>query len=262
MWRRILVLLYGLFAYSWFLGVIVYAMGFEANVLVPKGIDDGRPSESVLVAAGINVGLLLLFGVQHTIMARGGFKRFLVRYVPAAAERSTFVLAASLLLALVFWQWRPIPGVVWAVEHPLARLSLMAGSLAGWGIVFYTSFLIDHFELFGLRQVWLHFRGRSYHPPQFVQCSLYNHVRHPLMLGFLIAFWVTPVMTVGHLVFSLTITAYVLFGVAMEERDLVRAHGLQYERYRRTTPMLIPWRRRPVETPPVSAAELSGDRGV
>lgn len=262
MLRRGFVLLYGLFAYAWFLGVIVYAIGFEANLWVPKGIDDGAASSSPLAAAAVNVGLLLLFAVQHTIMARSGFKRALVRWMPAAMERSTFVLAASLLLALLFWQWRPMPGVIWSIDHSVAKACVMGVSLIGWAMVFYTSFLIDHFELFGLRQTWLYFQGRDYYPPQFVKRSLYHHVRHPLMLGFLIAFWATPVMSVGHLVFSLTITAYILFGIAMEERDLIRAHGQQYLEYRRTTPMLFPRGRRAPASSSVGASEFSGDSGV
>jgi protein-S-isoprenylcysteine O-methyltransferase Ste14 len=241
--RRTLVLAYAILAYLSFFAAILYAIAFEANTFVPKGIDDGLQPTSWATAVGINVALLLLFAVQHTIMARGGFKRWLVRFVPHPVERSTFVLASSLLLLLIFWQWRPMDGTIWTVINPFWKGVLVAVSLAGWAMVFYSSFLIDHFELFGLRQSWLYFRGRPYTPPHFVKRSFYNYVRHPLMLGFLIAFWVTPVMTLGHLLFSLVITAYVVFGVTVEERDLLRAHGEAYEQYRRSTPMLIPFLR-------------------
>ena len=241
--RRTLVLGYGIVAYLAFFGVIVYAIGFEANAWVFKGIDDGQPASNLWLAIGINVGLLSLFAIQHTIMARSSFKRWFVQFVAPPFERSTFVLVASLLLAVIFWQWRPIEGVVWSADGTLLKRALVALSLTGWAMVFFSSFLIDHFELFGLRQSWLYFRGRPYTPPHFVKRSLYNHVRHPLMLGFLIAFWATPVMTFGHLLFSVVITAYILFGTAIEERDLLRAHGESYADYRRTTPMLIPFLR-------------------
>jgi protein-S-isoprenylcysteine O-methyltransferase Ste14 len=245
MTTRTLVLAYAAVAYLSFLVAILYAMGFAANRVVPKGMNDGPPAPSVAWAAGINTALLALFAVQHTIMARGRFKRWLVQYVPTPVERSTFVLAASLLLLLIFWQWQPIPTTIWSVTHPVSHSLLLTASLLGWVIVFYSSFLIDHFELFGLRQAWLYFRGRPYTPPEFTCRSLYHHVRHPLMLGFLIAFWATPTMTVGHLLFSGVITAYILFGVSMEERDLLRAHGASYAQYRSTTPMLIPFCRLP-----------------
>ncbi|MCU0961785.1 MAG: DUF1295 domain-containing protein [Pirellulaceae bacterium] len=238
--KRTIVLAYAAAAYASFLGAILYAMGFEANVGVPKGIDDGPPASSWPAAVVINVGLLALFAVQHTIMARGRFKRWFVRFVPTPVERSTFVLAASSLLLLICWQWRPLPAVIWSATHPLSQGLLQCVSLLGWVIVFYSSFLIDHFELFGMRQAWLYFQGRPYTPPEFTRRSLYNHVRHPLMLGFLIAFWSTPTMSAGHLLFSSVITAYVLVGVAFEERDLLRAYGASYAEYRRTTPMLIP----------------------
>jgi protein-S-isoprenylcysteine O-methyltransferase Ste14 len=177
-------------------------------------------------------------------MARPWFKARWTKLVPKPIERSTFVLAASLLVALTMWQWRPMPEVVWRVENPAARAFLSGLSLLGWALVFYSSFVIDHFDLFGLRQVYLHLRGRPYVHPAFAERSLYKLIRHPLMAGFLIAFWATPTMTQGHLLFALVTTAYILFGISIEERDLARFLGEDYWRYRDRTPMLVPWPKR------------------
>ncbi len=241
---RVLALLYGGIAYLAFLAAFVYAMGFVGNVAVPKPIDAGGTTTPPVQAILINAALLMVFVIQHTVMARPGFKRWWTRYVPPAIERSTFVLAASAALALVMWQWRPIGGTVWQVEAGWLRWVLIGLSAGGWALVLYASFLIDHFDLFGLRQVWLYFRGRPYTHHPFVERSVYKYVRHPLMLGFLIAFWATPHMTVGHLVFAGLVTGYILMGVTFEERDLVRHLGAAYLEYRRRTPMLLPWRRR------------------
>jgi protein-S-isoprenylcysteine O-methyltransferase Ste14 len=195
------------------------------------------------VAVLINGLLLGLFAVQHAVMARPGFKAWWTRIVPAAAERSTFVLSTCVVLALLVWQWRPIEGIVWRVDWPMAAGFLYAVSFLGWGIVLYSSFLIDHFDLFGLRQVWFYFRGKQYTSHPFVERSLYRLVRHPLMLGFLIAFWATPNMTAGHLVFALLTTGYILIGTRIEERDLVQFLGDAYLSYRARTPGLIPFLR-------------------
>jgi len=187
--------------------------------------------------------LLGLFAVQHAVMARPAFKVWWTRIVPEAAERSTFVLATCVVLGLMVWQWRPIEGTIWLIEQPIASGILRALSFLGWGLVLFSSFLIDHFDLFGLRQVWLYFRGKEYTQHPFVERSLYHIVRHPLMLGFLIAFWATPNMTGGHLVFALLTTGYILIGTRIEERDLVKILGDDYIEYRARTPGLIPFLR-------------------
>ena len=244
-----LFLIYGGIAYLAFLAAFVYAMGFVGNVAVPRSMDAGGPTTPIAQAILINAALLMVFAVQHTIMARPGFKRWWTRYVPQAIERSTFVLFASAALGLLMWQWRPIGGTLWQVEATWLRWLLVGLSAFGWGLVLYASFLIDHFDLFGLRQVWLYFRGRPYTHHPFVERSVYKYVRHPLMLGFLLAFWATPHMTLGHLLFAGLVTGYILMGVTFEERDLMRHLGPVYLEYRRRTPMLLPWRRRPAGGP-------------
>jgi protein-S-isoprenylcysteine O-methyltransferase Ste14 len=236
---RLAILAYGVWAYAFFLAVFLYMIGFVAGVGVPKGIDDGVTG-SLPGALAVNVTLLGLFAVQHMVMARPAFKRWWTRIVPPAAERSTFVVFASALLALLAWQWRPLPGVVWAIEHPVAVGLVWAVYAAGWAIVLHATFLIDHFELFGLRQTVSHALGRVPHQAAFTERSLYRIVRHPLMLGFLIAFWAAPVMTWGRLVFAGVITAWVLLAIRIEEGTLVWLHGEQYEEYRRRVPALLP----------------------
>lgn len=237
---RLLTLLYGSACYAVFLATFLYAMAFVAGVGVPKHIDNGA-SASLLAALAIDLGLLTLFAVQHSGMARPAFKRWWTRYVPQVIERSTFVLVSSLVLLLLFWQWRPLPQVIWQVQPGWAEWSLMAVSLLGWLMVLTSSFTINHFELFGLRQVWLFVRGREAKDEPFVLRAMYRIVRHPLMLGFLIAFWATPYMTLGHLLFSGVVTGYIFVAVKfLEERDLVAAHGEAYREYQRTVPMLLP----------------------
>ena len=235
---RALTLLYGLLCYTSFLAAILYAIGFLGSWIVPKSIDSGPvgPAGSALV---INVLLLALFVLQHTIMARPAFKRWWTRIVPRSAERSTYVLAASACLALLFWQWRPLPHVLWSLAGP-AALALVALSLSGWAIVFIASFTISHLDLFGVRQAWLRYRNRPYTPVGFRLVGLYRIVRHPLMVGFLIAIWATPVMTVGHLFFALMTTGYILFGTWMEERDLLAEHGESYRGYKRRVRGFVP----------------------
>lgn len=236
---RILSLLYGVAAYAFFLVTFLYAIGFIGNLLVPKTIDTGAEPITV-TAVLVNLVLLGIFAIQHTIMARPAFKRWWTTIVPRQVERSTFVLFATLALALLLWQWRPISGVVWAVSDPAGVAVLQGLFFLGWAILFAATFMVDHFDLFGLRQVALYAAGRPYTPPEFKTVGLYRYVRHPIMLGFIIAFWAAPVMTVGHLLFSAATTAYIFIGVAFEEHDL-RAHfGATYEAYRRQVPKFIP----------------------
>jgi methanethiol S-methyltransferase len=237
--QRAGVLLYGVVSYAIFFATFCYAAGFVGNFLVPKSMDSA-PANPLGFALAINAGLLGLFAVQHSVMARPFFKRWLTRFVPEAAERSTYVLLSSLALILLFWLWQPLGGVLWAVRHPLGAGLLHAGFAFGWLLVLVTTFLINHFDLFGLRQVWKFFRDVPYHPLKFVTPGPYRLVRHPLYVGWLFAFWCTPTMTVTHLVFAVATTAYILIAIQLEERDLVEFHGNDYLEYRRKTPMLMP----------------------
>ena len=235
---RLLALLYSAACYAVFLAVFLYAIGFVAGVGVPKDIDGGSVG-AALPALLVDAALLLLFAVQHSVMARPAFKRWWTRIVPPVAERSTFVLASSLVLALLFWAWRPLPLAVWDVQAPLARGALYLLSALGWLLVLSSTFLINHFELFGLRQAWRH--GQPEIDSPFVTRAFYRIVRHPLMLGFLIAFWSAPTMSLGHLVFALATTGYILVAVKfLEERDLVAHFGDTYREYQRRVPMLVP----------------------
>ncbi len=241
---RILTLAYGVASYLVFLASFLYAIGFLGNLLVPKSIDSGV-SGPLPVAFAIDVLLLGLFAVPHSVMARQWFKRWWTRIIPPAVERSTYVLVSSLLLGLLFWQWRPIPSVLWEVTNPIGRGLLLAVFWTGWGVVLLSTFLINHFDLFGLRQVFLSFSGRAYAPLEFKTPFLYLWVRHPLMLGFLLAFWATPTMTLGHLLFAAATTAYILLALHFEERDLVSFYGERYEAYQRKTGLLLPKVQRP-----------------
>ncbi|HZB38375.1 MAG TPA: isoprenylcysteine carboxylmethyltransferase family protein [Beijerinckiaceae bacterium] len=236
---RFASLLYGGAAYGVFFLTFLYAVGFVSNLGVPKGIDDGRaaPLAHALI---VDTLLLGLFAIQHSVMARPAFKRIWTKIVPSQIERSTFVLFASLALILLFWQWRPMPAPIWTVESPIAAGLLQAASLAGWGLVLVSTFLISHFELFGLKQVALHWLRRPTGEPEFRTPSLYRVVRHPIYLGFLMAFWAAPVMSEGHLLFALATTGYILVGIRLEERDLIAMFGAQYEAYRRRVAMLVP----------------------
>jgi protein-S-isoprenylcysteine O-methyltransferase Ste14 len=236
---RIGILAFGLVAYAAFVAVILYAIGFVGGFIVPKTIDSGTPGP-LIPSLLVNGALLSLFVVQHTIMARPGFKRWFTRFIPPAMERSIFVMAANLILALVFWQWRPLPEVVWSVSNPALANGLFGLSMLGWAVVLGSSFMVSHFDLFGLRQSMAYAFGRVYKPVAFRLVLLYRLIRHPLMLGFIIAFWATPEMTVGHLFFAIMTTGYILFGTTIEERDLVAAYGERYQEYRRNVRGLIP----------------------
>ena len=236
---KILAFLYGLAAYVVFAATFLYAVGFVTGLVVPKTIDIGAivPTGEALI---INVLLMSLFAVQHSVMARKPFKQWWTRFVPAPVERSTYVLLASLALVLLFWQWRPIPTIVWQVADPQIASAVIGVSHIGWLLVLTSTFLINHFELFGLHQVVTNLAGRTMPTPRFKTPVLYRLVRHPIYLGFIIAFWAAPVMTVGHLLFAAVTTAYIFVGIFLEERDLVAQFGDEYRRYRERVSMLVP----------------------
>lgn len=239
MLKRITTFIYGVISYLLFFGTFLYAIGFIGNLVVPKSIDSGRTG-SLGQALLIDAALLTLFAVQHSLMARPWFKRAWTRLVPKPAERSTYVLLSSLALLLLFWQWQPIGGVVWTVEQPVLRMVIYGLYATGWLLVLSSTFLINHFDLFGLRQVFLFLIGRPYTQLKFGTPILYRHVRHPLYLGWLFAFWSTPMMTVAHLVFAIATTAYIFVAIQLEEKDLVNTFGDDYRRYKKSVPMIIP----------------------
>ena len=236
---RLLALLYGSVCYAVFFATFLYAIGFTGNLIVWKGIDSGE-RDSLAASVAINLGLLSVFAVQHSVMARPAFKLWWTRIVPQPIERSTYVLASSLALILLFWLWRPLPAVIWDVEAAPLRLAIWGVFWLGWLTVLVSTFLINHFDLFGLRQVYLFATGRPYTSVGFRTPGLHRWVRHPIMLGFIVAFWATPTMTTGHLLFAAVTTVYILLAIQLEERDLVSFHGDEYRAYQRQVRMLVP----------------------
>lgn len=236
---RILYFTYGIACYLMFFGTFLYTVGFVGNLFVPKSMDSG-PHTPFAIALLINLALLGVFALQHSIMARPWFKQWWTGFIPEPIERSTYVLFTNLALILLYWQWRPMGSVIWDVtETPLAYV-LWILCAVGWGIVFISTFLIDHFELFGLRQVYLHLTGQTDGEKNFRTPLFYQHVRHPIYVGFAIAFWATPLMTVAHLVFAVGMTLYTVIGANLEERDLLTYFGERYRQYKQRVPMLIP----------------------
>lgn len=238
--RKLLILIYGIIAYLAFFASILYAIGFVGNLLVPKSIDSGI-TQSLSVSLAVNIILLGLFAIPHSVMARPAFKKWWTQFIPVEIERSTYVLISSLLLFLLYWQWRPMTGVIWEVEQEMLVLLINCIFWLGWVIVFLSSFLINHFDLFGLRQVYLSFTSREYTHLEFRTPFLYKIVRHPLMTGLIIAFWATPVMSTGHLLFAVATTTYIFIGVYFEEKDLQTFHGEKYQHYKEKVPAIFPF---------------------
>jgi protein-S-isoprenylcysteine O-methyltransferase Ste14 len=236
--KRTLILTYGILSYAIFFGTFLYGYLFIGNLGSPTALD-GPAVEATTAGLLLNIVLLTVFAIQHSVMARPGFKSWVTRYIPRAAERSTYVLFSSFALILLFWQWSPLGGVIWHIENPSARLIIYAIYTLGWLIVLASSFLINHFDLFGLRQVWLEFQDKPYTPLPFTTPGPYKIVRHPLYVGWLVAFWATPTMTISHLIFALGTTIYILLAIRWEERDLLNYHP-EYATYRSKTPMLVP----------------------
>jgi len=236
--RRAAALTFGVISYAVFFVTFLYLVGFISNLIVPKSIDSGVAGP-VGRAMLVNTLLLLAFGIQHSVMARPGFKQWWTRFVPRPIERSVYTLASSVALIALMALWQPIPQTVWAAEGFLAT-GLTAGLLTGVGLVLFSTFLIDHFDLFGLRQTWLYFRGRPYEEKRFTTPLLYKWVRHPLYIGWLMTIWITPSMSAGHLLFSLVMTSYILIAIPLEESDLLRALGEPYRRWREHTPLFVP----------------------
>lgn len=239
MFKRTLIFVYGIACYAVFFATFLYALGFVGNFAVPRAID-GTPRVDLMTALLTDLGLLLLFALQHSVMARPVFKRWLTRFVPEPAERSTYVLASSIALIVLFVSWQPLGGIVWEITSPAGRAATHAAFGFGWGLVLVSTFLINHFDLFGLRQAWLQLVGTPYTHLRFGTPGPYKLVRHPLYLGWFFAFWATPVMTVTHLLFALATTGYILVAIQLEERDLLAALGDDYRRYRERVPMIIP----------------------
>jgi len=239
---KVLAFLYGIAAYLVFFVTVLYAIGFVMGLVVPKTIDTGADSPA-LEAVVVNLLLMALFAVQHSVMARQRFKTWWTHYVPKPVERSTYVLLASLSLLLLFWQWRPMPAVIWDIKEPDLAVTIATLALMGWVLVFTSTYLINHFELFGVQQVTHNLLDKQAQPPRFKTPLLYKFVRHPIYLGFIIAFWAAPTMTVGHLLFAAVTTIYIFLGIALEERDLIALFGDEYRQYKQRVSMLIPWRR-------------------
>lgn len=237
--KRIAFFIYGTLCYLFFVGIFLYAVGFLGNFGVPTTID-GQPQVSIWQALVINTFLLGLFAVQHSVMARQGFKRWWTQYIPKPIERSTYVLCTNIALALLFYAWEPMGGEIWHIQHPIGQFILYSLFAVGWGLVLMATIMINHFDFFGMRQVWLYLQGQVYTPLPFKTPALYRHVRHPLYVGWLLIFWSTPTMTSAHLMFAFTTTVYILMAIQWEEKDLVIFHGPEYEDYQYRVPMFFP----------------------
>ena len=237
--KKLLVLIYGITNYTLGSAALVYLIAFLFNLYVPKSIDSGDPGNTLL-AVTVNLGLITLFGLQHSIMARPAFKKYLSKLIPSAAERSTYLLATAIVTFTLCLCWQPLPGAIWQAENSVLYNALLITGLSGWAIVFYATFLINHFDLFGLRQVWLFYTGKEYTHLEFKLNALYKYVRHPIMTGAFIGIWFTPVMTVGHLLFATAMSLYILIGVYHEEKDLVSTFGNSYKNYIKTTAKFFP----------------------
>lgn len=253
--NRLTGLIYGVVSYAIFFATFLYAIGFVGNIFVPKGIDS-IPNVPLTQALLINLGLLGVFAIQHSVMARPAFKRWITRFIPEAMERSTYTLVSSLLMIAMFWLWEPMGGVVWNIENPVGAALMYVGFAFGWLLVLVSTFLINHFDLFGLRQVWLNFRNKPYTPLKFKLRFAYRVVRHPLYLGWILAFWCIPTMTIAHLVFAIATSAYILIAIQLEERDLMAAHP-EYEQYRKRVPMILPFIRKPPKKAAILEAATS-----
>jgi len=254
---RIIFFIYGTICYLFFFVTFLYSVGFVTNFAVPVSID-GSVNKSLAEALLINLGLLGLFAVQHSVMARQGFKEKWVKIIPAPIERSSYVLASTICLASLMYYWQPMGGIIWQVDNELGRAALTSLGLTGWATVLVSTFLINHFDLFGLRQVWLYLINRPYTVLEFRTPFFYKYVRHPLYLGFVMAFWFTPTMTVAHLLFAIMTTGYILVAIQLEEKDLVDFHGEDYKEYQKSTPMIFPGVGRPGRKNP--EVELEGNK--
>ena len=238
--KKLFIIIYGITAYLISVGTLLYLLGFVSSLIVPKHIDS-EPQSPLGFALLIDAGLIFLFALQHSIMARPNFKRWWTKFVPEPIERSTYILFSSICLLLLFWQWQPIGGIIWQVESETTQLVLQSICIVGFGIALASTFLINHFDLFGLQQVWFYVKGKKYEQSSFKTPFFYKYVRHPLYFGLLITFWATPTMTVTHLIFALLTTGYILAGIQFEQNDLVKYFGAKYEEYKRSVPMLIPF---------------------
>jgi len=254
--KRTAILVYGTTCYAIFFATFLYAIGFVGNFVVPKSIDTGIATAWPLAVA-INGALLGVFALQHSVMARPVVKHWITRFIPQPVERSSYVLASSVAMLLLFWAWRPLPATVFSIDDQVLRTAMTGVFLGGVLLVLYSTFLIDHFDLFGMRQVVLYFQKKPYVPLEFKSRLFYEVVRHPLMVGWIVAFWATPHMTVGHLVFAVTTTLYILVAIKIEEGDLMKYHGEDYAAYRRRVPMLVPFTKGRTSAPKPSSGQVS-----